>query len=894
MTEMTDARAEFFAELDRLRVAARAVTDRRPPSVQVIARNTGVPVGTVRSWFPISPSKPRTVPRKDEQLVAVLEFFLRRAGRLAQQQPLDRRTREDWLARRDAAAAVESLEGPDTGSDDDATVGHRAGATGSPPVRARKSESSAPRAELVVVGKIPDEPEHFVVRDQLDELERGLAGERVAVVVTGMRGAGKTQVAAAYARRVLASGQGLVGWVEAESADLLHSGLAAIADRLGVADPDGDAEVSAARLRDHLHTHSQRALLVFDNATEIHLVRSLLPTAGATRVVITSTHRGFARLSRVVIDTGTGYTRPQSLTYLAEATGIDDDPDNADELAEELGDLPLALAAAAGTIAASPAMNYERYLTRLRSRTLPQALRKQDGQDHPLSVDQALLFAIEAAEEPTGDTELDTVIAWLLGLFAVLAPSGVDRALLVHPDLDDLVDDAIDHCVQRCLLSWAIDETSTANTTLSVHRLTARVLRERARDADTTETIVASALVVLAARLFDRSDAWSRRSEGVHLIEQIDALTHNPLASLVSEEIQQLLLAISRWAVRQLIETADLTRAIESAHRSITDHERVLGTDHPDTLLIRSNLANAYRDAGRVEQAIGEFERLLNDCERIHGPDHPNTLLTRSNLAHAYRAAGRVEQAIKESEHVLTDQQRVLGPDHLSTLLTRGNLAHAYRAAGRVEQAIKESERLLTDQQRVLGPDHPSTLITHGSLAHAYQAAGRVEQAIPLLEQTATDCERVLGPDHPDTLSAHGNLANTYRDAGRVEQAIPLLEQTATDCERVLGPDHPDTLSAHGNLAHGYRVAGRVEQAIEKSERLLTDCERILGPNHLSTLITRNNLASAYQAAGRVEQAIEAFERLLTDCERILGPNHLNTSVVRGNLKAVQKKGSRS
>ena len=37
--------------------------------------------------------------------------------------------------------------------------------------------------------------------------------------------------------------------------------------------------------------------------------------------------------------------------------------------------------------------------------------------------------------------------------------------------------------------------------------------------------------------------------------------------------------------------------------QTLADHERILGPDHPDTLLLRSNLANAYRDAGRTGEA---------------------------------------------------------------------------------------------------------------------------------------------------------------------------------------------------------------------------------------------------------------------------------------------------
>ena len=55
-------------------------------------------------------------------------------------------------------------------------------------------------------------------------------------------------------------------------------------------------------------------------------------------------------------------------------------------------------------------------------------------------------------------------------------------------------------------------------------------------------------------------------------------------------------------------------------------------------LEVRADLANAFGRTGRVHDAIDRSQTLLDDQARILGPDHPNTLITRNNLAH-WRAA---------------------------------------------------------------------------------------------------------------------------------------------------------------------------------------------------------------------------------------------------------------
>jgi tetratricopeptide repeat protein len=95
----------------------------------------------------------------------------------------------------------------------------------------------------------------------------------------------------------------------------------------------------------------------------------------------------------------------------------------------------------------------------------------------------------------------------------------------------------------------------------------------------------------------------------------------------------------------------------------------------------------AYRQAGRAADALAIFEALVTDSERILGTEHPDTLTTRSNLAGAYQAAGRGADALAIFEALLADSERILGTERPDTITTRSNLPAVYDSAGRTDDA---------------------------------------------------------------------------------------------------------------------------------------------------------------------------------------------------------------
>ena len=753
----------------------------------------------------------------------------------------------------------------------------------------------------LIFGRRPYVVESYYIEREEQVRLRNLINEDpwLRVVLVGMRGCGKSQLASDLAQWCEKQKWHLVAWINATSKEQVRSGLIELADRLGIETQDRNEESIIEQCFSHLESgEPSDRLIVFDNVEDINHLTKLVPRSDGLRVVVTTTNEhGWKNQSWDSIKVGV-FSREDSIKCLLQITDSED-REAADAVAQKLGDLPLAIVQA-GATACEEDLTLKQYISRLEHYSSSIVIKRVLGDDYTADVSSALFMAVNVALDKLGGDEREVARRQLGGL-AVLAQSGVPTRWIdplspdaYSSDLEENVPDIADnaHSALTELVNMSVVQQSVNKNVTMLHRLQAQVLRENwgKEKTATCEEAFDAAVEILSRTKFEQlpSNATdARRREVSDLITQLSAIAVQDYSRSLfgSEQIRLYLYRAFKYGHVLGIEykTVELSAAVEVI-------EDVLGPDHPDTLIARDNLAGAYEDVGRFDEAIELLERVLVGSERVLGPDHPDTLMTRNNLAVAYRSVGRFDEAIELLGRVLAEQERVLDPDHPDTLGTRNNLAFAYQSAGRFDEAIELFERVLADQERVLGPDHPKTLTTRGNLAGAYRSVGRFDEAIELFERVLADQERVLGPDHPDTLGTRNNLAVAYHSAGRFDEAIDAWEELLLDCQRVLGADHPVTLTVRNNLASAYGSVGRFGEAIELFERVLAERKRLSGADHPDTLTVRNNLALVYKSVGRLAEAIDAWEKLLPDCQRVLGREHPLTKRVEKNLEAAKRK----
>ena len=621
----------------------------------------------------------------------------------------------------------------------------------------------------------------FVGRDlPLSQLSEALAHSMSAVVtqaIYGLGGVGKSELALQYAATHRAD-YTLIWWITAEEATQIQAELATLAARLSpeiaLAGATADqAEWAMAWLQVH---HGW--LLILDNVNDPGEVEPLLGQLASGRILITTRRdTGWDQIADPirldVLDPGPA----GELITLRTKRGNAADRDVAALIADELGNLPLALDQAAAYITQTR-INLAGYLQRL--------------QDHPAEMHAAAgSRQAQRTIARVWDITIEAVRAhhpaaiMLLHILACYAPDGVPRVILGgSEDTGKLaVDEALGVLASYSMITLSPD-------TVSMHRLVQAVMLARNPPGYQGPPIGSDSPLAMALEwLNDAIPADLRTVAAWPLLSSLVPHAEN-LAARFQPGSQPLTLGRAQNALGIFLNSQgqyDRALAMHESASAIT--EATVGPDDPSTATMVGSLASTYNYLGRHAEALPLEQRALAITEAALGPDHPDTALRLDNLAYTYSELGRDAEALPLRRRALAITEATLGPDHPRTATTLSNLAYTYKGLGRHAEALPLQQRALAISEATLGPDHPDTAIRLGNLAVTYWRLGRHADALPLEQRALQIIEAALGPDHPDVALRLDNLAVTYRELGQADKALPLEQRALRITEGASNPD---------------------------------------------------------------------------------------------------------
>jgi tetratricopeptide (TPR) repeat protein len=721
------------------------------------------------------------------------------------------------------------------------------------------NELAAPaKAPTLWLGVPPHNP-HFTGREELllalrSQLGTGFTTALVPITLYGMGGVGKSQIAIEYIYRFAADYE-LVCWISGQVPSQLRSELAALALHLGIpasADDDQEATLEAVKEALRLGQPYTRWLLVIDNAEQPEEVMRYLPATGGHRL-ITSRDQAWddwAQTFQVP-----QFTRDESIR-LIRRRGKNISEEDADLLAERLGDLPLALEQAAAWQAQS-GMPVERYLALLEKR-MTALLKENTPRGYPLDIVAAWTVAFEHLQNEAPEA------AALVQLCSFLGPGPIPYRLLwafqhardLPPDLELIFREEEDfYAAIRKVGKYALLQVDPSHQTITEHRLVQAVLRERLSEEGQAEMVrlVCRLLIAASPGRPDDPSNWDLLST----INQHLSFT----GILDQDSVDARRLVIDQ--IRFLFQRGDHAGCRELGEEAVRRWRVSPGPDDAQTLHACRLLGIVLRETGRATDARELNGDTYQRCVAVFSETNEQTLVMANSYASDLRIAGRYTDALKLDNRLYELHKQVFGEDDENTLRSAHNLGIDRRLNGLYADALELNEDTFRRRRAILGDRRWETWSSAGQIARDLRLLGRYEESAQLLTEAIAAMKPLFdSPEHREVIRLRTDYALTLRRLGRLDEARAEAELCLTVNQRRFGSVHNYTLATMSILAQVLRLLGRADQALDLAERVAVAAPSCYGAGHLLVATVEHNLAAGHRAVGDAETAFAIDRRV--------------------------------
>ncbi|WP_326773037.1 tetratricopeptide repeat protein [Streptomyces sp. NBC_01445] len=668
------------------------------------------------------------------------------------------------------------------------------------------------------VGRAP-----VALRDRVGEMDRLRAavepgiGNRV-YVLHGLGGCGKTAVAYTLFQHAT-NNVGRVGlWVNASDPASLRAGMLAVAADRGAT----DAELTGARsgLRpaadlvwQYLDRSEQPWLLVLDNADTPAVLRDggWLRTSPAGTVIVTTRQAAAHWWPGAELLQFGVLPREDAARVLQDIAPHAGSIEEAAEVADRLGRLPLALTLAGGFLAHQVIDPW----------TLADY---GHGLDNGAGLHRIELIdrGAETHSDPrrllsrTWQLSLDALTTQglpdathLLRLLACFAGDPLPLKVLAHAELGAELNRTRVESALRGLLDHSLAELLPAPARcLRVHGILLDSVAH-ATPHNQRQQLASTAVHVLKTMLPEVPERGVQDPAVIMLAPHVIAFlrrvvnweTGLPAVEGAAECALRLVIAVHR--------SGDYASALALANEAIEISAPRLQAENVFILRLRQRVGGALCRLGRFEESKTKYQKILEECEGTLGSDAPDTLETCLQLAIPLYNLGRAQESIPLIRRAAQGREETLGKSHPLTLIARACLlevAGSPDIAGLPvsDELLSTGPALIADCRSTLGEDHSLTLDAELSYAYALISAGRPIEALPHSRKALAGYEQTFPPDYPVLLSARHNLSRILNALGQQADAIEQIEMVTEGRIRTLGPTHPWTLTAQ-NLLSQYR-----------------------------------------------------------------------------------------
>ena len=647
--------------------------------------------------------------------------------------------------------------------------------------------------------------------------------------------------------------------------------------------------------------------IIIDNVEDLDIVSPLLPQMGDVvwnngQIILTTQNTKSVPSESMLtkhISLSSGMNSNECRQLLSVLSDSDVNDPLLDEVAKQLDQQPLAMAAAAVYVKAATKTNFSWHdfienLEKGKRRVTEEQLLKTSQAAYSSTMSAAVLLAVEKSAEE------NFILDQTFDLFSLISFETLPIDIIVNylQQFDKYFEKhEIYLTIKHCSL-FVVEENEDISVRLhrvvyeavksfanckkiklkedyeSENRIEARGLGFLSRirslfKAEAPENMkIPPPLLEILQRVVKALDIFRVRDDERKIVPHLKAFHENinhlfPKSNslyLITSELQKNeIMTIYNFFAQCLTDQCEFNLALQLQKVNLLLFGNFM--NHPYLAAIHSDISSLCYHMGEFSKAKEHGQQSLDIRLNALGPTHVDVATSYNNLGLVYQKMGQLEQAKDYHQRSLDIKIKALGSTHVDVATSYNNLGLVYGKMGQLEQAKDYHQRSLDVQINALGPTHVDVATSYNNLGLVYQKMGQLEQAKDYYQRSLDIKINALGPTHVAVARSYNNLGLVYRIMGQLEQAKDYHQRSLDIQIKALGPTHVDVATSYNNLGLVYQNIGQLEQAKDYHQRSLDIRLNALGPTHVDVARSYNNLGSVYKALGRLEQAEDCYQR---------------------------------
>jgi tetratricopeptide (TPR) repeat protein len=726
----------------------------------------------------------------------------------------------------------------------------------------------------------------------------------IPIVISGLAGIGKTDLALEFAYRFNYFFPDGVYWVEAQNG--IVNEYEKIGSVMGIGRPSKQRPVDyALRVKEKLDRF-ENGLVIFDNVTDINEFTYWCPSGGNSCSVILTTRTSISGFT--VKNLGIMELDPESAYAL-----IISRRDNPDKLAADsdqmialkdichcLGNHPLALNLCSIYLQDSFSdpikLRNELALDPFGFVTKPDDFKRflVDGNENLLNMLTLQYKAIKNRE----------IIDNYFYLLCWFAPHQIDPKMIISSHINSsewydalselkrnsLIQHENDHIVLHPLvaqfgISWQQKEGNSAHEKfiklvcdfVSVNKENMSILRASLPHIDRAIAVAREySKWPQAAFLSDYSAKISPEFES-----KINKLQST--SQIIDEHVPKERSKLPQLYIRRGKELRSMGK-LQEALQEYLRAEVLLQNSKPeitDVAALAYELGDLYLALGQYEKALKYLGDGLNqiDESKIYDSTAPEVTRIRQALARRLLYLGKYSQAEKMFRDILAERERYHS-DKLNSESSHdvgssyADLSRLALERGNYEEASKNIEKALQVIQGFYKDNEPVCANFQLHLATIYLHTGYYKQAEEKISRVLEVYSNTIGPRHPSYLRAMIVYCDTLRKLGQFDKSIDEIDKACALFTSLYREPHPFLIDA-------LEIKGKILDHLCQFENekqiwndILSMLPKIYKSDHPTEAGIHYNIGNLYLKSARYVEAVWHLDKALTITRRIFGPNH--------------------